>query len=330
MYKRSNNLIFTPSWEDEAIKEAWWNFWRTIDLVKVASNAVFDFWYEQVWLSNRKFDNFWIWSYLWWWVTENMIRETWLTETIKKLNSLWVKAIEVWRDSLGLSSEREFQQLISQLSQEFEKVIVEIWTKSGKKGFSSNYKAWSDSLDSALESSANSIVIEWWVWFVWIYDDYSRTKTLLLLYLVRRFQRSWSDKELVIETWVKKIQEYIISLLWPNIKLWNIPTLPSEFGEQSLTLEWINNLRVKTAQTYDENLLERLFEVIDIIFDLCKEHNIDPNCFFFREKYYDLDFDTEKTIKWIKVEVSELTKTKWWFIMPKDSIWLLGSMWIRL
>lgn len=330
MYERSNNLIFTPSWEDITIREAWWKFWETIDLVKLASKAVFDFWYDQIRKSNSKFNDFWIWCYLWWWVTESMIRKTWLTGTVNKLNSLWVRAIEVWRDSLWLSSEKEFQQLVMQLSQNFEKVIVEIWTKSGENGFSHDYKAWSDSLDSALESSANSIVLEWWMWFVWIYDNFSRTKTLLLLYLVRRFQRGWSDKELIIETWGRKIQEYIISLLWPNVKLWNIPTLPLWANEESLSLEWIDDLRTRTAQNYDENLLEWLFEVIDIIFQLCKEHNINPNYFFFSGRYYDLDFDTERTIEGIKWEITQLTKPKWWFIIPWNATQLLAQMWVTL
>lgn len=241
-----------------------------------------------------------------------------------------MRAVEIGRDSLNANNESDFQNLIRQLSWEFEKVIVEIWTKDENERFLHDYRAWSDSLDSALESSADSIVIEWWMWTVWIYDNNSRTKTLLLLYLVRRFQRSWSDKELIIEAWNKKIQEYIISLLWPNVKLWNVPSFPYWTFWCEMGLHWVNNFRNRTSQTYDENLLERLFEVIDIIFDLCKEHNIDPNYFFFSGRYYDLDFDTERTIKGIKWEITQLTKPKWWFIIPWNATQLLAQMWVTL
>lgn len=332
MFERKSNLIvFTSECSHLCLDIYKWELWKTIDLVKIASQAITDYWCRDsdITYLSSKLREVWIWCYLWWWVTEKWIKRIWLSYTIKSLKSKWVSAIEISRDDWEKRSEKEFKQLVRQLSQEFESVIVEIWTKEYNDAFSKDYKAWEESINIALESEADSVIIEWWMWAYWIFDKNSRVKTLLFLYLIRKYLKSWSNKEIIIETWTRKLQKYIISLLWPNVKLWNIPLITSELMP-TWDVPYLNNLREDSKNTYSSNLLDSFFELIDIIFALCEENNIDPNYFFFSERFYDLDFDTEKTVKSIKEEISKAIQPKWSFIFTLDPLLELRKMWVSL
>jgi hypothetical protein len=60
---------------------------------------------------------------------------------------------------------------------------------------------------------------------------------------------------------------------------------------------------------YTSESLNRIFELIDLIFIICEENNIDPNYFFFNENYYNMDSNVQRVLLKIRRDISLLTRS---------------------
>lgn len=296
----------------------------TVGLVKITTSAILDkkIPKSEIQELTQECRKNWIECYIWWWITYRSIKKSQLTGHIKYLHDLWISTIEI-PDSVGNNKDPELIfDLVEKLSLEFDKVLIEIWSKE-KDIFSMDYAVWEKSIIATVNAWADWIIIEWWMWDVWIYDDKYKIKTLLLWFILKKISDMWYDKDIIIEANNPDSQEYIINLFWPWTKLWNICM-------DDTNLDNINSTRNSCKK--NENLLLNFYELIDTIFKFCNDNWINPNYFFFNPKYYNLDPNIKKSILLLKHEILSLTpeSSNSWIIIPSNPEMYLRSMLVKM
>jgi phosphosulfolactate synthase (CoM biosynthesis protein A) len=318
---RPNNLIvFDKEDSLDTINLLNWHLGQTIDLVKITTIVVterrIDEWLirELVLEAKRNWAN----TYIGGWVLERAINAEKHWYLLEHFQKLWIDIVEFSSTGLwGIKSD-EIARFVEYLKESFSRVLLEIWSKA-EGVYTRDYKAWKQALDDAMLTQADEIILEWWVWKVWTYDRNGKVKTLLIAYLVNRFQEKGNNKKIILESIKLKAQSYLIWLFWPSIKIWNIS--PKYDWNWNWNLSSVNQKRSENLD-YTSESLNRIFELIDLIFIICEENNIDPNYFFFNENYYNMDSNVQRVLLKIRRDISLLTRSSEvkWFFVPSDSV----------
>lgn len=295
------------SWALETIKYVKFHSWSLMD-------RDIDIW-EAV-ESVQEFTMKWIECYVWWWVIDSDLDFYSFKTTIENIKRLWIEIVEVTNSEWRLANPKKIEEVINILSWEFDKILIEVWTKDDYDKFSKDYDAWNRAIDNAVESGADEIVIEWWMWNVGIYTDENETKTLLLANILKRLKENGYQDKVIIEAWNKTLQSNIINLFWSDVTLWNI---------QPHNLWFVNYMRKQLIS--QKGLLEEFSELIDMLFKLCKKHKIDPNYFFFNNKFYDLNRNLQRHIKTIEEEVKSIIwERSNWIVVPSNPFLFLKTL----
>lgn len=322
--KNNNLIIFDQEDLDKCVRDL--PVLDTVDLIKITTNAIrekiFSEW--QIREFTQECRKNWIECYIWWGITDSMIEDFQIDEHIEDLQSLWIKVIEMSAAMWEKVEPDVLNRYVKKLSKDFDRIIVEIWSKA-ENIFSRDYKVWQESVQAAICAWASDIVIEWWMWKVWIYNNDNRVKTLLLMYILKEISNSWYNWNVIMETIKVELQSYVISLLWSRVKLWNI------LYEEYFSIYSIEKNRTQCGNKQDE-ILNKFYEVIDEIFTFCKEHKIDPNYFFFNSNFFNLYQGVDKCIQDIKLDMESLlwNNNDSWIITSSNPEFLLKQMWINI
>jgi len=310
---------------DEDIDLIMWNSLDDVKYIKMSSLTKEKWWFDKnkIIKNIQEFTKKWVDCYIWWWLFDSHWSHEDIKQVAKEMTNLWIKTVEITNSEWNLMVPTFFQETMNILRWEFEKVLIEIWTKNFTR-FNIDYKIREKAIENAIENFADEIIVEWWwSWNVWIYDKNCKIKSLLLSNIIKKIEELGYKDKYIIESSLPTHQINITQNFWEDIQLWNILPLfykyinsirswnisKEEFNKlkynyQRLWLLWLFNIELNNQNNTTKN---DFFWLINKLFELALKNNIDPNSIFFDEELYNINWDIKTTINRIKSKILELT-----------------------
>ncbi len=328
---RNNHVMVYSDQDVDLLRETIENdkgLWKTIKYLKFWSYPVevWDFHIEQIKEDIKEFTKKWIQCYIWWWIFNSFWNHEYIKRKVKEIKKIWIETVEITNSEWNLENPVFFEEVMNILTWEFNKVLIEIWTKYSGTNFSSNYKEWEKTIYNAIKSNADDIIIEWSVWNAWIYSNIYKIKTLLLINIIKIIEDLGYKDKYIIESSIPSHQIDITQNFWEDIQLWNI--LPKFFKfinsirlgkisnnelneiKQLYIKSWLYTIFELKANNQNNSSKEANFKLIEYILDLCEQNNINPNLIIFDKDFFNLDLGVEFSSIIIKQRIEELVKEK--------------------
>ncbi len=318
---RNNHLMAYSDWEIAFFEE---KSLKNVKYLKFWSYPI------KTWSLNSRqvieaiqyFTKKWVECYIWWGIFDSAKDYDDIKKIAQILKTLWIETIEITNSEDIFMDPVFFKETINILKWEFDKVLIEIWTKHRSR-FCKDYKQREKAIENAVKADADEIIIEWWIWKVWIYTEDYKLKTLLLINIIKKIYELWYKDKYIVESSFPSHQVDITQKFWKNITLWNIRSRFYDFIDslrtwilnnkelakikEIYTKAWINNNFNIKNNNQNNNSVEDLFQLIEILFELAKEYKIDPNLIFFDENFYNLDDNIETNTDKIRNKIINLS-----------------------